>query len=89
MLGFYDGTDYKDYMRSAHTSGHEQSVILLNAFILISVMFKTLYFMKINATLGLMSALLLGVFKAVVPFLGIFFLFVAFFATMAYILCSN
>jgi len=45
--------------------------------------------MKINATLGLMSALLLGVFKAVVPFLGIFFMFVAFFATMAYILCSN
>jgi len=48
-----------------------------------------LYFMKVNATLGLMSALLLGVFKAVVPFLGIFFLFVAFFATMAYILFSN
>jgi len=89
MLGIYDGTDHKDYMRSVHTSGHEQSVVLLNAFILISVMFKTLYFMKIYATLGLMSALLLGVFKAVVPFLGIFFMFVAFFATMAYILCSN
>jgi len=45
--------------------------------------------MKVNEQLGLMSALLLGVFRAVIPFLVIFFYFVVFFAVMAFNLGSN
>jgi len=52
-------------------------------------MLKLTYFMKVNEKMGLMSALLLGVFKAVIPFLGIFFLWIGFFATMSFILGSN
>jgi len=45
--------------------------------------------MKVSEQLGLMSALLLGVFRAVVPFLIIFFYFVGFFAIMGFNLESN
>jgi len=40
----------------------EKILTLLSAYILISVMSKLLYFMKVSEQLGLMSALLLGVF---------------------------
>jgi len=58
-------------------SDHMQLLTLFNTFILVCIAVKVLYFMKVNEVLGLMSALLLGVFSAVVPFLIIFFYFVA------------
>jgi len=70
-------------------SDHMQLLILLNTFIQVCIAIKVLYFMKVNEVLGLMSALLLGVFNAVVPFLIIFFYFVFIFTVMAFNLGSN
>jgi len=70
-------------------SDHIQLLILLNTFIQFCIALKVLYFMKVNETLGLMSALLIGVVRAVVPFLIIFFYFVGIFSVMAFNLGSN
>jgi len=70
-------------------SDHMQLLILLNTFLQVCIAVKVLYFMKVNEILGLMSALLLGVFSAVVPFLIIFFYFVSFFTVMSFSLGSN
>ena len=61
----------------------------MNTIILVYILLKINAFLKINAKLGLMSILLMGVFKNVVPFLVFFFLNVAFFAMISANLGSN
>jgi len=72
-----------------HLSEEAKAMILMRAVIVIYILFKILYFLKVNDSLGLMTTLLLGVFKGVIPFLVIFFLLVIFFAVMAAILGAN
>lgn len=61
----------------------------MNTVILVYILLKINAFLKINAKLGLMSILLMGVFKAVLPFLVFFILNVSFFAAIAANLGSN
>ena len=61
-------------------------------FIVVIVVYSVLkvnYFLKVNSRMGLMSILLLGVFKAVVPFLGFFFFMVISFSIFGAVLGSN
>ena len=64
-------------------------IVLLNALIILSILIKTLFFLKINDSLGLQTALIVTVMKAVIPFLMIFFVWVFFFALESYILGSD
>ena len=61
----------------------------MNAIILTYILLKTNSLLKVNSRMGLMSTLLMGVFKAVVPFLGFFFMNIAFFAAISANLGDN
>ena len=63
--------------------------MLLNAAIFFYIASKITYYFKINDDMGLMSTLLVGVFKGVIPFLVIFFAFVIYFAVFSAILGGN
>ena len=52
-------------------------------------MFKFNYFLKINSQMGLMSTLLMGVFRAVIPFLAYFFITILYFAAVSCNLGGN
>ena len=67
----------------------QKVLILLDALILVYIVFKTTFFFKVQSKLGLMSALLLGVIVQVIPFLFIFLFFVLFFSILSAILGSN
>ena len=80
----------KHYLQdSIHLTEEAKSMILMRVVIVFYILVKTLYFLKVDDSFGLMTTLLLGVFKGVVPFLVIFFLLVIFFAVMAAILGAN
>jgi len=70
---------------------HDQDkvYVLLNFVIFFQIGFKCCKFFYVSDTFGMMSQLLLGVVKAVMPFLGIFIYFVLFFAASAAILGGN
>jgi len=72
-----------------HLTEEAKAMILMRVVIVFYILIKILYFLKVNDSLGLMTTLLLGVFKGVGPFLVIFFLLVIFFAVMAAILGAN
>ena len=67
----------------------EEVLVLLNAAIFFYIASKITYYFKINDDMGLMSTLLVGVFKGVIPFLVIFFAFVIYFAVFSAILGGN
>ena len=64
-------------------------IMLLDALIILSILIKTLFFLKINDSLGLQIALIVKVMKAVIPFLMIFFIWVIFFALESYTLGAD
>ena len=70
-------------------TSHEELLVLLNAAIFFYIASKITYYFKINDDMGLMSTLLVGVFKGVIPFLVIFFAFVIYFAVFSAILGGN
>jgi hypothetical protein len=70
-------------------TSHEEVLVLLNAAIFFYIASKITYYFKINDDMGLMSTLLVGVFKGVIPFLVIFFAFVIYFAVFSAILGGN
>ena len=70
-------------------TSHEEALVLLNAAIFFYIASKITYYFKINDDMGLMSTLLVGVFKGVIPFLVIFFTFVIYFAVFSAILGGN
>ena len=61
----------------------------MNLVIFFYIVLKTLYYFKVNDDMGLMSTLLIGVFKGVIPFLAIFFALVVSFAMASAILGGN
>lgn len=61
----------------------------MNSIILSYILLKTNNFLKVNSKMGLMSTLLMGVFKAVIPFLCYFSINVTYFAMISAILGSN
>ena len=61
----------------------------MNLVIFFYIVLKTLYYFKVNDDMGLMSTLLIGVFKGVIPFLAIFFTLVICFAMASAILGGN
>jgi len=89
VYGVFFALRYQSHDVQDTVSEHSKGLILLNAFILVYIMIKLVYFMKVNKTLGMMSALLLGVFIAVVPFLFVFMFFIFFFAMMSFTLGAN
>ena len=78
---------YKD--GKVDTTELDKVLVILNALIFMYITMKVTYYMKINDSMGLMSTLLVGVFKGVIPFLIIFFIFVSSFAMMQVILGGN
>jgi len=67
----------------------DRFLVIFNVLNLTFIMFKTLFFQKVNETAGLMSELIQGVVKNVIPFLLLFFLWVIFFSSISEILGSN
>ena len=59
-------------------SNKELMAVILQAFVITSIFVKISFFSKVNETMGLMSALLFGVFNAVIPFLIIFLFWIIF-----------
>ena len=71
------------------TTEMDKVLIIMNALIFLYITLKLIFYFKINDDMGLMSTLLVGVFKGVVPFLIIFLFFVACFSIMTVILGGN
>ena len=74
---------------SVDTTSEDQVLVLMNLVIFFYITLKFLYYFKVNDDMGLMSTLLIGVFKGVIPFLAIFFYTVINFSMSAAILGGN
>ena len=67
----------------------DRVLMLLKVAILCTTVIKISWFQKIRTDLGLLQKLLFGVFKALIPFLAIYFLWILFFAMVFSTLDSN
>jgi hypothetical protein len=67
----------------------DKVTVIMNVVIIFYIWIKGTNFFKMFESLGLLMALLFGVMVAVIPFIFIFFVFVAYFCVNSVILGSN
>ena len=87
LANMHHAKAYKD--GNVDTTEESKVLVILSGLIFLYIMIKITYFFKLNDSMGLMSTLLIGVFKGVVPFLIIFLTFVVCFSMMSAILGGN